>query len=325
MWLFPAIFLMFGCEVLLLMEPDGDGNAGTANIKLDPDDSSGPDDIEVPDEFASAYFILHASDTRTPEWPEAYRDYDVLVCSAGISSTDFQTIRAGLPGATLLASTNLQDMFFGPPSNPYYQELRAVFDSTLCITDLHTGNVVRVFGWDPDIPGSGIPGWIVGQESAEILAKFHRDVTMPTGWDGLYIDNCTRVVPNWRKNIVNTQTDSFDVDSDGVADTWAEVDALYATWRPFFTEHLRVLLGSTAVLVGNAGGPLGDFSLNGICLESVGSRFTVPQARQYFGDQHVVSRSPKTNIAWVIHPEDLAPTISLAQEIPALWVGDVTY
>jgi hypothetical protein len=283
----------------------------------------GPGGLDLPEDAKRAYFVLRSQHLRQDDWPSAYVDYDLFVCAPSITSSEFQTIRSGVPGATLLAYTNLQDITIGPTENPYYQELNAVFDSTLCVTDLHTGKVVRIYGRDPAIPGSGVPSWIVGQRSADALAAFHRDVTMPLGWDGIYIDNCTRNYPNWRKADIDEQTDSIDVDEDGIADTWGQVDAIYHTWRPYFTERLREHLGASAILVGNAGGPLGDSKLNGITLESVGSRFTIAQARQYFTGQAVLSATPRVNVAWIIQPRDVAPTLTLAQELSNLWVGEV--
>lgn len=325
LWLLPATMLVVGCEVLLLMEPGGPPGPASEDPKdgIDVGDEIGPGGIDVPEDAKRAYFVLHAEELRTPEWPSAYLDYDLFVCSAGITMADFQTIRDGVPGATLLAYTNLQDIAIGPTENPYYEELNAVFDSSLCVTDLHTGNVVRVYGRDPDIPGSGVPSWIVGRRSADILAAFHRDVTMPMGWDGLYVDNCIKVYPNWRKQRIDEQTDSIDVDDDGIPDSWDQVDAIYEAWRPYFTERLRTLLGSSAILVGNAGGPLGDPNLNGITLESVGTRFTVSQARQYFTGQSVLATLPHVNVAWIVVPGDVAPTLSLAQELNDVWVGEV--
>jgi hypothetical protein len=326
--LLPTAMLIVGCEVLLLMEPGGttDPSALTLDTKNGVDvgdDNDGPGGFDVPEEASRAYFVLRPEHLRESDWPSAYVDYDLFVCAPSISSSDFQAIRSGVPGATLLAYTNLQDITIGPTENPYYQELNAVFDSTMCVTDLHTGHVVRVYGRDPAIPGSGVPSWIVGRRSADVLAEFHRDVTMPLGWDGLYIDNCTRVYPNWRKTRINSQTDSIDVDEDGVADTWDQVDTIYGTWRPYFTERLREYLGASAILVGNAGGPLGDPQLNGITLESIGTRFTIAQGRQYFTGQSVLAASPRVNVAWIILPGDVAPTLTLAQELSNLWVGEV--
>jgi hypothetical protein len=159
------------------------------------------------------------------------------------------------------------------------------------------------------------------QEQAEILVAFHRDVTLAAGFDGLYLDNCTAAMPNWRYEDLLEAASSIDYNGDQLADDPTWVPGLYSTWRPYYTQRLREEAGDAVLLVGNAGGALADPALNGITLEGVGDRFPVEVARSHFEAQEAVAQAPFLGVAWVTTPASEGPTRALVPEIPGLYYG----
>lgn len=283
----------------------------------------GPDPDPAPDSVAApeAYFTLHGSDVRGEGWPEDFARFSLFVCDPSLPPETIAQIRADLPGVVLLAYSNVQDVPLGfYPGNPYYAALDAAFDSSLCLSDLQNGGVVRVQGYT-GVPGSGMPQYVLRDASIEVLAAFHRDVTMAKDWDGMYLDQCNAAYPNWRVDAVLDQTASFDADGDGAADRIEDVAAQYAANRPLYTQRLREEVGDAVILVANSGGALGDPALHGITLEGVGDRFTVEQARGHFAGQEAVSRTPFTAVLWATTPASDAPSRALAGEIPGAYWG----
>lgn len=277
----------------------------------------------VPESVPEAYFILHAADVRAEDWPQAYERYDLLVCSPSIPAETVARIRADLPEAVLLAYWNSQDLPLGNHTgNPYWDAFEAVFDSSLCLTNLDTGGMVRVQGYD-GTPGSGLPQYVFRPEIIEIVVAFHRDVTMAAGWDGMYLDQTNAVYPNWRRATVLAQTTNFDVDGDGLADRIDDVAAQWAANRPLYTQRLREVLGGSVCLVANSGGALGDPALNGITLEGVGSRFTADEGRSHLIGQRAVSMAPFTAVLWATTPESSEPSRLVAEEFPGVHWGYV--
>jgi hypothetical protein len=284
-----------------------------------PDDDTDGGGDGVPE----ALFILQPAHRAGAGWPQDFTGYSLLVCNPSFTAADLASIRADLPGAVLLAYTNIHDIPIGlHPGNPYFEALEAAFDSSLCVTDLATGNVVRVYGY-AGTPGSGYPHCVLRVASAEILVAFHRDVTMAAGWDGFYVDCCNLLYPDWRRATLLSQTTTFDCDGDGVADTIEKLENQYASNRPYFTRRLRQELGPDVILVGNSGGALADINLNGITLEGVGDRFTVEEARTYFAQQEAVSRDPFTAVLWATTDLSRGPSRALAGEIPGACYGVV--
>ncbi len=315
-WLCLAALAAAGCVGQPPSAPgSGDDPGG------DPKDSLG--DPEPDPALPSAYFTLEVIDLLDESWPDDYAAYDVFVCNPSMPGTRVAQARADRPDATFLAYTNVADLHIRNfPGNPYWDLMEATFDSTRCVIDLDTGHVVRIHGHD-GTPGSGVPYFVMQQEPADILVAFHRDVTMAAGFDGLYLDNCTRNMPNWRYEDLLESSSSLDLDGDGTADDATAAPGLYFTWRAYYTQRLREELGEGVLLVGNSGGALADPALNGITLEGVGDRFDVEEARSHFEGQEAVSVAPFLGVAWVTTPDSEAPTRAFVPEYPGLRYGVV--
>ncbi len=299
------------------MQADPGGSSGGGG-----DDKLPPDDGTDPPVEGQAFFILQGTHLRSDEWPEAFADYDVLVTTPSLGADDVAGIRADLPGVRLLAYTNVQDMPLGLHSaNAYWRGLEAVFDSSLCIRNLSTGNVVRIYGADPEDLSVGTPAYIMSREAADVLVAFHRDVTMTAGWDGMYVDQCTALYPSWKVSQLLDITTNFDIDDDGFGDLPASLLAQHETWRPYFTQRLREELGEAAVIVGNSGGPLADAALNGITLEGVGARFTVAEAGAYLDEAEAATSRPFLAILWATTAESEAPSRELADARESVHFG----
>jgi hypothetical protein len=144
---------------------------------------------------------------------------------------------------------------------------------------------------------------------------------MARGFQGLYLDNCTAEVPTYRLNKLFAQAPRVDVDGDGEADDRDAITALYAAWRPYYTEQLREALGEGVILLANSGGALGDPVLNGITLEGVGDRFDVVSARSHFDSQRLVGRLPFLGVAWVTSDESELPTRDFVPGVDGLHYG----
>ncbi|MCA9751989.1 MAG: hypothetical protein KC591_07340 [Gemmatimonadetes bacterium] len=316
--------LVAGPACLTLPDSSTDEDTTGQDKFDDPGDStSTPDTTTAP--VPTAYFLFQAADLRSPEWPDAFRDYDLLVCNPSMPPSDLATIRAEMPEVLLIADTNVQDIRLGyHAGNPYFDALTAAFDSSWCIRDFDTGELIGVLGYD-GTPGSGVPAWIPLGPSIEALVAFHRDVTMASPWDGFYVDQCTEVYPPWRQAIILEQTLRFDYDGDGNIDRMDDLLVDYATGRARFTQRLREVLGPDVLLVGNAGGHLADPALNGICLEGVGERFTVQQARDILDDAEAVSPGRWIAPLWVTADDCVEATEQLSQEHPGVHYGVVDY
>lgn len=281
-------------------------------------DTKDADSLGVPE----AYFTLDGSDLRSAAWPQEYDQYSLFVCTPSISADEVATIHRDIPGSIALAYTNIADIALGEfPGNPYNDALTAAFDSTFCVIDLWTDQVVHM----ETESGVGYPHFVIRQESADVLVAFHRDVTMLAGWDGLYVDQCEASYPPWRARSLTDNNPVFDATGDGVMDTIEDVEQQYATWRPYYTQRLRQALGNAVILVGNSGGALADPTLNGITLEGVGTRFTIPQAAAALLGQRDVSRMPFLAALWVTTDGSRAPSLALAQEIAGVHYGTVEY
>lgn len=307
------LFCVAGCLTGPASRPDADS----------PGSDAVPGDPEVAPLTPEALFILQGADLRTPAWPQQYSGYSLFVCNPSLSADDVETIRRDVPRATVLAYVNLQDLrYHQSPESPYWSAFGDVFDSTQCVRDRPTGRVLRVQGYT-GAAGSGLPHAIPHPRNLEILVRFHADVTMAAGFDGLYLDQSNKVYPPWRRAAVQSQSSNFDCDADGFADTVDQLAEKWASGRAVLTYRLRQELGSSAILIANSGGALGDPNLNGITLEGVGKRFTLAQARDFLLAQKLVSRTPFLAVGWVTSAESAVPTQTLVSQVPGTHYGRV--
>ncbi|GJM44272.1 MAG: hypothetical protein DHS20C21_11140 [Gemmatimonadota bacterium] len=308
--MYAILFCLFGC----LAEPSGQSDPK----KFGPDPDPDPDPDAEP--MSAAFYTLTGAHLRDEAWPDAWSEYSVFVCNASLPAETVATAKESRPDARFLAYTNVADIYNGSLANPYWAAFHAAFDSTLYVRDLNTDTVVRLFGAD-GTPGSGHGYFVMRKPSADILVAFHRDVTLAAGFDGLYLDNCTADVPNWRLDLLAGVSNRVDIDNDGVADPQTIIPDVYGTWRPYYTEQLRAAVGPDRILVGNSGGALEDATLNGITLEGVGDRFDVVEASNIFESQRAVGTAPFLGVAWVTTPASDLPTRELVPAVNGLHYG----
>ena len=107
------------------------------------------------------------------------------------------------------------------------------------------------------------------KESADALAQWHAEVTMPSGYDGLYIDNWhASFSASWARSLVELTNGSFDCNGDGLADTLESLNAQYSAWKPYYSMKLRQVLGDDRLLLANTGNVAEpDPSLDGQTIE----------------------------------------------------------
>jgi hypothetical protein len=274
----------------------------------------------LPDRVEKAYFLLQHRDVWSFDWPAPYEDIRVFICNPSFGEVEIRRIREHLPDAVCLAYTNAQEAFLGMYDGAYWRAFDAAFDSSHCIRNLETGEIVR-FGAAEGEPGYGLAEFVMREESAEALAAFHRDVTLAVSWDGLYVDQAHRHYPSWKKVRLLREAPSFDIDGDGTADRLWQIDASYEAWKPHFLRRLRKVLGRRRILIANSGGELVDPSLNGITLEGIGVRHEVEDAGSWFRAQRAVAVPPFLGVVWSdLRVEELAAA-RLSSEIRGVMPG----
>ena len=146
------------------------------------------------------------------------------------------------------------------------------FRTEWAITNLRTGLPVCPFG--PVSAANPRPVWgvaatVLMRESADALARWHAEVTLPAGYDGLYIDNWhASFSPTWARSLVELTNGSFDCNGDGLADSVESLNAQYSAWKPYYSMKLRQVLGDELLLLANTGNVAEpDPSLDGQTIE----------------------------------------------------------
>ena len=159
---------------------------------------------------------------------------------------------------------------FPEPKNEYYEAFSAHFDHALAVTDVATGHPLCVVDNGPVSTNYNVAGYVVTPAAAEQLAAFHATVTLKRApFDGIYIDEFNGAFPNRWLATFNNQSQAFDTNNDGVADTPGDLAAQYAAYKPYFSKKLREAVGDDALIIANAGTLSGgDPSLNGITIEA---------------------------------------------------------
>lgn len=273
--------------------------------------------VGLPGPFArpvvpEAYFILHATDMLRAPWPDAYAKYSLFVGSGSFSA--FDVARAHwFKDTKLLAYQSAKDVGVAAGfSGQYWIDLAAVFDTTWCIIDLDADECVRMTAQQP--------AWIPTQESAEVLAEFHRNTTMAlSGWDGMYIDEATATYPAWR---VAELPANFDCDGDGLPNTVQQLQDQWATWMPYFLEQMRGAVGAE-ILVANTAGTYAQDCLNGTTIEGIGDTITEEDAVASFELQRSIGTDPFLGIAWITEELERQPSGHVVSLVPGTYLGTV--
>ena len=96
----------------------------------------------------------------------------------------------------------------------------------------------------------GLASYVLTKESADATVKFHHDVTMARGFDGLYVDMLT---DDWFIGIEDAALSKiqFDCNGDDAADTVLDMQTQWKGWRPYLVEQLRATLGTEKILIAN--------------------------------------------------------------------------
>jgi hypothetical protein len=119
-------------------------------------------------------------------------DAQIIVCDASIiRQTEFDTLRAMAPHATLLASINAHALYAQGPINPFYDEFRSRMDSGHYFYD-HCP-----FGPDATTDKALGPEFFPSLRTAEALAASCNTLFAFQGrrWDGIYLDDAWMQYP----------------------------------------------------------------------------------------------------------------------------------
>lgn len=277
-----------------------------------------------------AFLILNQTDVEEAWWPYRKFHFSHWVCS-GVISQPLADPQAFDSLATVTGSTKL--VYIGARPIPlrngvgavgaaatYYNALNAAVDSIMCLWDMDADTMIV---YANDGGGSYIPY----PEIIDSLVAFHSAYTMANAeWDGIYVDECTATPPSGLQTQLAGITNwSCDGDT-STAETWNDLLAQWAAYRPTLTAALRQMAGSSKIIVGNSGGALNDPYLNGITLEDVGTRFTLAQAASHFRAQRAASKyKPFLGIAWAADTSatNINACLAVTDSVPGVIFGHI--
>jgi hypothetical protein len=230
---------------------------------------------------------------------EELKAYKVITVNAGMSKaarTKIQTVLKGRPmlGYAGVTDTNLYQGW----DNDFQKRMEAIVPKRFLVTNLDTGKPHPI--WPGNPPLNHI---VLTQTSADLLVKAYTEVAMADGWSGLFIDqHYPPPVPRSYRIRSEIDTKRLDIDGDGKQDTWQKWQALYAKWRPYFTEQFRKANPQAIVITNSAISRLSpstpwygliDPNINGVTMESVGNILPYTEAMTWFQSQFAVSQYPK--------------------------------
>ena len=247
-----------------------------------------------------AYYKLTAADLANTSWPAGFEHYSLFIAVPDLSATELAKVKATVPGAKVLAYSDMSWVYVGAGCSEGNRNFSAYFKPQWAITDLRTGLPVCPFGaaatpLDPSPKLTPVAAAVLMQESADALVAYHREVTLAAPYDGLYVDDFEYAFPaSWATNVVNVTNGAFDTDGDGLPDSLASLQAQYSAWKPYYSAQLRQLLGSR-LLLANTGSPsASDAALDGQTIEfewCTASRGGVRACVDELNGQHATSRA----------------------------------
>ena len=289
---------------------------------------------------SAAYFLLSTIELNSAQWPAGYRNYSLFVGHPMLTSEQVNKVHRDIPNSKVLAYYCSSWVYLGKGCSLDRYEMKDYFNASLAITNLDTGEPACVtFG-----PSGGIAGYVFSRASADAIATYHREVTLRgASWDGIYLDELDDAFPSRWKGTIANQTSNFDINGDGVADSFDELDAQYAAWRPYYTQVMRAAVGPDRLLIGNGGAPAtADPALNGRTIEfescCQGTHGTAcPSSevapglaicRSTLAGQAAVSVQPPVSVMWHTHEYVLPAAVQceemrhVREQMPWVLEGD---
>ena len=273
----------------------------------------------------AAYFLLTFDMLRAPDWPAAYANYSLFITSPTFFSSDLVAkVHQDVPGSKVLAyfdsvsvplkigcSTGspmgnlpIQRRLPDDPDG-YYKQLRAGFNTSWLLRSAD-GKL------EPLCPFPGLAGYVLMQESADYLAKFHRDVTMARGFDGVYLDMLTDdywVAPQPPWGPSNLNVTQFDCDGDGRTNTVKDVQSQWKGWRPYFVQRMREAIGPDAILIGNSAGAMSLPQLNGVTIEMEWCGADMAACLAAIESSRAVSAHRPVDVFWLTQAQQVPPPV----------------
>jgi hypothetical protein len=291
------------------------GFASTLPLKTD-DERSG-----------RAFYALHVADLSAPGWPSHFQHYDLFIASLGFSEKDIKKVKEDVPNARVLAYTDWSWAYVdagcshadGPKHSHF--NFTSYFKQSWAITDLNTGEPVCPFGpVDSTAPKPvwGVAATVLMKESADALARWHSEVTLAGGYDGLYIHNWhASFSASWGKSLLALTNGSFDCNGDGKPDTLTTLQAQYSAWKPYYSMQLRRVLGDKLLLANTGNVAEADASLDGQTIEfewCATSRGGVRACEAALDAQHAVSLAQGNgreaiSVMWLTEANNVAAVV----------------
>ena len=147
-----------------------------------------------------AYFKLSRTDISNASWPQGFEHYSLFVANPGLTGVELAKVKATVPGARVLAYTDMSWAYIGTGCSEPNGNFSAYFKPRWAVTDLNTGKPVCPFGaaatpLDPSPKIDPVAAAVLMKESADALVKYHTEVTLAAPYDGLYADDFEYAFP----------------------------------------------------------------------------------------------------------------------------------
>lgn len=224
--------------------------------------------------------MLGHADVISPTFAVDFAAYDLFVAPRELSADDVATVHRVLPSSRVLAYYGYSYVVVPGQCSPNCTDTPArcnmtvypppeYFNASWAVTDLNTGLPLCVEPWSPATERRPWNQMIPMQASADAIVRYWKEVVLTAApFDGIYMDDFfSNYPPEWKAHITSVTT-RFDIDADGVPDSFQKLDAQWGAWRSYLTLGLRGVLGPDRLFIANAGLPAtADAALNGITIE----------------------------------------------------------
>ena len=272
----------------------------------------------------AAYFLLTFDMLAQSNWPADYRKYSLFIASPTFLSAELiAKVHRDVPGSKVLAYFDSVSMPLklgcstGSPmgnlavqrrlpddADGYYKQLRTGFNESWLLRNVSNG--------EPLCPFPGLAGYVLQKASADFITKFHHDVTMVRGFDGVYLDMLTDdywVSPNppWGPTSLNAT--EFDCDGDGQPDNAKDVQTQWKGWRPYFVKQMRHALGPKAILIGNSAGAMSLPGLNGVTIEMEWCGTDMAACLSAIESSRAVADRDPVDVFWLTQAQAVPPAV----------------
>eukprot|EP00039_Didymoeca_costata_P011662 m.164796 g.164796 ORF g.164796 m.164796 type:complete len:349 (+) comp15247_c2_seq1:192-1238(+) len=231
-----------------------------------------------------AYFMLNEKDIQSNNFTERFSNYSLFVAPLSLSADDINKVHTLLPHAKVIGYYGFSYIVVGGCSpnctftpdrcNQTLWPGEQYFNKAWALTDLNTNLPICVEPWYPPQQRRPWNQMIPMKESVDAVVAYMKNIEFANKkWDGIYMDDFFSMYPPEWKAHITTVTTLFDIDGDGIADSFDKLNAQWMAWRPYLTAQMRNAIGDDKLFIANTGVPhIADAALNGITIEDEWTR-----------------------------------------------------